>query len=125
MNNELPRPREPHVIILRLAGRMMRLDDTNLESLLGDLLEKSHSHFILDFDRVEFIDSAGIGLIMKIAAEVQKASGELVMCNPRSNVKNVFVMLGIESRFRIYDRLGDAIQHFGNLARVELINVKF
>ncbi|MFH1539557.1 MAG: STAS domain-containing protein, partial [bacterium] len=66
---------------------------------------------------------AGIGLVMKLAVRIKNASGEVVLCNPRANVRNVFVMLGIDTRFQIFDHLGDAMSHFGNLLNVDVINV--
>lgn len=123
MSQNFPHPGQPAAILLLLEGKITTHEDRRLEMLVAELLEKENKRFIFDFNRVDFIDSAGIGLIMKLAAGIRNASGEVVLCNPRTNVKNVFVMLGIETRFQIFDRLGDALLHFGNLLRLELIRV--
>lgn len=122
MSQPYPQLNQPLVILIRLEGKMVHHEHHPLETLITDLLEKSHRRFILDFKNVEFIDSAGIGLIMKIASNIEKATGELILCNPRTNVKNVFVMLGIETRFRIFDNLGDTLEHYGRLLNLEMIN---
>lgn len=121
MSQNLAFPPEPMVILLLLDGRIMSHENRQLELLVEDLLEKKCRKFIFDFNRVDFIDSAGIGLIMKLAAVIRNAAGEVLLCNPRTNVKNVFIMLGIETRFRIFDQLGDALAHTGNLLKLEII----
>ena len=103
----------------------MRHEDPELEALVVELLEKDCRRFILDFTLVEFIDSAGIGLIIKLASMADRQKGSLLLCNPQKNVQNVFSMLGIEQRFKIYGRLADALLAFGRLFRIEIISVHF
>ncbi len=125
MEQNLPRVDEPPVILIRLEGSLLRHEDTDLELLVGELLDKNCKKFIFDFNRMEFIDSAGIGLIIKLAAIIEKRFGNLQLCNPQNNVRNVFNMLGIESRFKIYDNLGDALLSIGRLMRLEIITVRY
>jgi anti-anti-sigma factor len=125
MEQNLPRIDEPPVILIRLEGSMQRHEDTDLELLIEELLGKNCKHFILDFNRIEFIDSAGIGLIIKLASLIEKKFGTLQLCNPQNNVRNVFNMLGIENRFKIHGNLGDALLAVGRLMRLEIITVRY
>lgn len=124
-NINKPHLEEPLVVLLLLKGNLIRHEDLALESLYEELLERECLRFIMDFTKVEFIDSAGIGLIIKLAAMTEKCKGQLILCNPQKNVKNVFAMLGIESRFKIYTHLEDALMGFGRNIRLELISVSF
>ena len=125
MDQKLPRIDEPPVVLIRLEGRLVRHEDAELELLIGELLDKKCRKFVLDFNRVEFVDSAGIGLVIKLASLVEKRAGVLLLCNPQKNVRNVFNMLGIENRFKIYDNLGDALIEVGRIMRLEIITVSY
>ncbi len=125
MDQNLPRIDEPHVILLRLEGSLLRHEDKDIELLIEELLDKNCRKFIIDFRKVDFIDSAGIGLIIKIASMIEKRFGTLQLCNPQNNVRNVFNMLGIESRFKIFDDLGNALLTNGRLMRLEIITVRY
>jgi anti-anti-sigma factor len=125
MDQNLPRIDEPQVILFRLEGRIIRHEDLELESLIAELLDKNCRKFVLDFNHVDFVDSAGIGLIIKMASIVEKRFGALLLCNPQKNVRNVFNMLGIDSRFKIYDNLADALMSVGRLIRLEMITVRY
>jgi len=124
-NNDFPQPDKPHVVVICFHGNLMRHEDSQVETIVDELLDKGHQFFVMDFDGVSFIDSAGIGLIIKLASAIEKHKGTLHLCNPQQNVHNVFSMLGIESRFQIFPRLGRALQSIGHLLSVEFINFRF
>ncbi|HOX27801.1 MAG TPA: STAS domain-containing protein [bacterium] len=125
MDQNLPRIDEPPVILIRLEGSVTRHEDTDLELLIGELLGKHCKKFIIDFNKTEFIDSAGIGLIIKLASMIEKKIGTLVLCHPQSNVRTVFGMLGIDNRFKIYDDLSEALSGYGRVMRLEIISVRY
>jgi len=125
MQDIRPHLEEPKVVLIRLEGNLVRHEDPELEELVQELLEKDIRRFILDFTLVEFIDSAGIGLIIKLASMTDRLKGSLLLCNPQKNVQNVFSMLGIEQRFKIHSRLAEALLNFGRLFRLEIISVRF
>lgn len=125
MENIKPHLEEPLVVLLLLKGNLIRHEDLALESLFDELLERDCRRFVMDFTQVEFIDSAGIGLIIKLASITEKKGGQMLLCNPQKNVKNVFSMLGIESRFKIHTYLEEALLAFGRNLRLELISVNF
>ena len=125
MEQNFPQPDKPHVVVLSLHGNLVRHEDQQVEIMVDELLDKGHRHFIMDFDDVNFIDSAGIGLIIKLASAIEKHQGVLHLCNPQQNVQNVFNMLGIETRFQIYTRLNRALRSVGHVLSVEFIDFAF
>jgi len=125
MDQDFPQPDMPHIIVLCLEGEVMRHEEARFELLIQELLEKKQRYFIMEFSNVDFVDSAGIGLIIKIASMVEKRLGALCLCNPKANVKNVFQTLGIEDRFKIMYSLGAALRSHGHLIRVEFVDFKF
>lgn len=125
MENRQTNPEAREAALLRLEGRLVRHEDQELELLIRELLDRSCRRFILDFNLVEFIDSSGIGLIMKLASLIEKTGGALLLCNPQDNVRKVFSMLGLESRFKIYNDLGETLLVCGRLLNLEIISVKF
>jgi anti-anti-sigma factor len=125
MEQIFPRIEEPLVILFRLEGKVTRHEDSELELRVEEMLDKACRNFILDFNRVDFIDSAGIGLIIKLASMIEKRFGSLLLCNPQKNVRSVFNMLGIEGRFKIHDNLADALSSVSRLVRLEIISLKY
>jgi anti-anti-sigma factor len=125
MDRNLPRVDEPPVILVRFGGNLARHEDPGFEIIIQEILDKMCLNFIFDFNRVKYLDSAGIGLVIKLASMIEKRGGSLLLCNPQKNVRSVFSMLGIDNRFRIFDDLGGALENFGRLLRLEIININY
>lgn len=58
---------------------------------------------VFDFNRVVFMDSAGIGLVMGRYKAVNALGGKLEMMNVRDNLKRVFEMSGILKLIPVMD----------------------
>ena len=125
MDQEFPLPDQPHVVVLCIEGDIVRHEDLGFEVLVEELLDKKQRQFIMEFSCVDFIDSAGIGLIIKTASLIEKRRGALQLCNPKANVKNVFHTLGIVDRFKIFHSLGQALRSHGDLLSVEFVPFRF
>ena len=54
------------------------------------------SRLILDFSRVGFMDSSGIGLIMGRYRMISLIGGRLEVVNVPENLKKIFVLSGLE-----------------------------
>ncbi len=59
------------------------------------------SLLILDFDRVTFMDSSGIGLVMGRYKNLQKNGAKLNLCNLPPNIYKVMKLSGIERLAKI------------------------
>ena len=58
---------------------------------------------VFDFNRVVFMDSAGIGLIIGRYKTVSRYGGELELINVGNKVKRIFEMSGLLRMIRIID----------------------
>jgi stage II sporulation protein AA (anti-sigma F factor antagonist) len=58
-------------------------------------------NLIIDFERVEFIDSSGIGIIIGRYKEITSLGGRLIVSNIGENLERIFILSGL---YRIIDR---------------------
>ena len=73
-----------------------------LEELLEECVE-SASHVVLDFSEVDFMDSAGLGLLVKTEKGLSAAGRRLVVTRPHSNVRRILELTGLDQRLAIAD----------------------
>ena len=81
----------PTTAIVHLKGRMtlgMRLREieTTITDTIGDGVQK----LILDLSNIEYLDSAGLGVIMILYGHMQERSGKLRVVAPGPKVSEVF-----------------------------------
>src|SRR5215217_3340094 len=87
------RKRGPEVVIV-VEGE---IDHSNAEALRTKLtMARNGAHRIrLDFTRCEFIDSAGLGLVLHTARAVREEGAELSVTNLKGEVGRLFELTGM------------------------------
>jgi anti-sigma B factor antagonist len=84
---------DANTAIFRLTGRMtlgMRLRE--VESRITAVADKGVPKLILELSGVEFLDSAGLGLLMILYGKMKTHSGELRLVAPTDRVLEVLKM---------------------------------
>ena len=69
------------VTVVRCSGRIVAGEDSeSLHEHISRLLP-SDRHFLLDLAEVSFVDSTGLGMLVRLLANVRSARGDLKLCN--------------------------------------------
>jgi len=74
-----------------------------LQSRLDAVLEEGVREVVIDFRDVPFMDSSGIGEILRLYKLVRDRHGELVLVNPNQKLHNLFTMYRFEKFMKIRD----------------------
>ena len=73
-----------------------------IRRILDDEIERYiPKRMVFDFDKVSFMDSAGIGMILGRYKMIRMLGGSMEMINVNSNVKKIFEMSGIPKIIQI------------------------
>ena len=81
----------PDVTGISCFGRFTlgtRLSET--EGLINSLIENGRRKLVLDLTHVEFVDSAGLGIIMRASGEIEQRGGQLRIAGPNDQVRRLF-----------------------------------
>lgn len=74
-----------------------------LQEFLEELIQKQTYHIVVNLEKLDYISSAGIGVLMGMLQEVRGNEGDLKLINMSSKIRNLFDMLGFSQIIRIYD----------------------
>ena len=87
-----------------LEGRFDADTSETVEQFLRERIEKGIHRFVLDMEKVSFIASAGLRVVLVYARELrQKHQGDLRISSLQPNVKKVFEISGLNSVLRVFD----------------------
>ncbi len=89
--------------IVRISGKVTFEHCPLLQSRLDSVLEEAVGEVIIDFAGVPFLDSSGIGEILRLYKLVRERHGEIVLINPNSKLRNLFAMYRFERFMKIRD----------------------
>jgi anti-anti-sigma factor len=111
---EIREERRDGVLILVASGRFDSVTSADLEARL--LPAAGERPLVLDLAGVEYVSSAGLRVLLKLARRMKDAGGELLLCAMGDPVRQVFDLAGFlplfsiePSRQRALDRLGPRI----------------
>lgn len=100
--------------VLDLRGELDAHTASRLEDSLKKLIEQKKHDIIVNFDELEYIASAGLGVFMAYIEDVRDHGGDIKLTNMNSRVYNVFDLLGFPTLYDILDDEKTAIKKFKN-----------
>ncbi len=87
--------------IIRIKDKITFEHCPALQSRLDPILEGNVREVIIDFKDVPFIDSSGIGEILRLFKLLHDRNGELVLINPNRKLQDLFTMYRFEKFMKI------------------------
>jgi anti-anti-sigma factor len=92
---------------LEVAGRIIDSDSEKFAKKIQALCSGREPKVVIDLTNVEFLDSFGLGLLVRCRSNLMNEGRELVFLysdhNPHSFLWRLFEMTGLRTYFRIVD----------------------
>ncbi|MCE5228366.1 STAS domain-containing protein [bacterium] len=98
---------------VRVCGFLDAHTVNAFDARLQEELDRDVNRFLLDFEELTYISSAGIGSLMVLLQQVRRNGGELVILNPQPKVYSVLDLLGFTKIFHIANDREAALQELG------------
>ena len=86
--------------------------ETAFKRTVTRLLEEGHVHLLVDLSGVGFLDSSGLGALVRALTNSQKEGGQTKLLQPGPQVVKLLQMTKLDSVFEIHDKLEGAISSF-------------
>ena len=102
------------VFVVDLVGEIRISDDftPSLQRQVTDLLDEGNPDILLNFAKVDFIDSYGIGDIVAAYLAVQEKKGRLKLCCLSPKIWLIFHYSGLTRILEIFDSEEKALKSF-------------
>jgi len=89
--------------IVRIKDKITLEHCPLLQSRLNGVVEEGVREVIIDFRDVPFMDSSGVGEILRLFKLLRDRKGEVVLINPNQKLNNLFKMYRFEKFMKILD----------------------
>ena len=110
------------VVVLEVGGRIT-LGEGNmiLRDVVRDLVDKGNRKFVMNLAEVLYVDSSGLGELVKAHATVSGKGGQLKLVSLNQRVHDLLQMTRLIKVFDIHADESSAIQSFGGAASVQAV----
>lgn len=109
---ELKRDKVDDINVLYMEGSLTVATAQDVFSQTVSLLEDGETKFLLQMSAVEFIDSTGLGTIVRLSKRVREAKGELSLAEPQPKILEMFELTRLDKIFPIYKTYEEALEAF-------------
>jgi anti-anti-sigma factor len=97
------------VLIVQCHGRIVAGNEVfTLHAQVGDSVAK-YGDVVLQLNDVEFIDSSGLGALVRLIQAARSKGGDVKLCGVPPKIRKTMEMTHIYSQFESYDSLEEAI----------------
>ena len=101
------------VTILDLQGNLtIGAGEEELSEMINQLLKSGQKHLLLNMAEVPFVDSSGIGGLIKSFSRVKNEGGKLKLLNPSRSTRQLLSITGLLSVLEIFDDEATALSSF-------------
>jgi anti-anti-sigma factor len=97
------------VTVLRLAGELDALNVGELTQAVDVLHEDGRNVLVFDLSGLEFIDSAGLGGLVRLWETSVEVGGFVTFGKPSGRVREVLQITGLLSVLKAYDSVTEAV----------------
>jgi anti-anti-sigma factor len=103
-----------NVVIFDIEGEIKRSDitDVTLHQLVKEQLEVGKKHILLNFEKVEFIDSFGVGEILASYISTHNLGGQLKLARISKKLFLIFQVTMLTKVLDIHEEEDSALQSF-------------
>ena len=100
-------------IVVDIVGRLALADGTAaVRDVIGSLVQQGKKHIVLNLAAVDFVDSSGLGELVRTHASVRSHGGQLKLANPSKHVHDLLKMTKLDRVLDIEQDESSALNSF-------------
>ena len=97
------------VLVVQCTGRIVSGNEVYaLHAYVGDAFVK-YADVVLQLDQVEFVDSSGLGALVRLMQAARAKGGDLKLSGVPPRIRKTLEMTGLLSQFKTYESVEEAI----------------
>lgn len=100
--------------VLEVAGEIDVYTAPKLREKLIELVNEGSFHLVVDLEKVDFLDSTGLGVLVGGLKRVRNHDGSLELVCTQDKILKIFRITGLTRVFPIHDSVADAIAGSGD-----------
>ncbi len=104
------------VVIVRLEDDLDAATALDVRATLMDLVAAGRVRFVIDLDRVDFVDSAGVATLVALYKRVRLSGGDVKLAAMRHRVQRILELVRLQRLFTFHSDSASAVAAFDRRA---------
>ncbi len=100
-------------IVIEVPGPRIRLHENDeIQERILDQLSKGHCRLVLNFRKVEYVDSSFLGALIIALKRATSSGGDIRLCCLKESLLNIFQLMRLDRLFELFQTEEAAIESF-------------
>lgn len=105
--------RRDGVVILDMSGKLMGGPDAEaFAEILKTLIHEGCHNVVVNLERVNWVNSTGLGILISGYSTLRKSGGELKLLKVSERIENIFVVSKLHTVFHSFQDEEEAVRSF-------------
>ncbi len=104
---------EHNIVIIKPEGSIDSTTVGDMKQVISKLVEEGRRYLIIDFTLVDYISSAGWGIILGRLREFRNRNGDIYLVGMRPPIFSVFQLMGLNTVINYFETLKEAAERLG------------
>lgn len=101
------------IAIIELRGTLVGDDDTDqFRNSVADLIEQGNKFLIVNLQRINYMNSSGIGALIAAHTSYARNKGEVKLTGVSGNIQSLLAVTRLVDVFDVHDSVDEAVDHF-------------
>ena len=96
-------------VVIYVDGNLTTTSSSQVEAEISEILEGMNTHVVLNVEKVNFIASTGLRIILVLGKRLNKEGLKLVMCSMNTTTESVFELSGMSKLFPKFETEEEAL----------------
>jgi anti-sigma B factor antagonist len=101
------------VTVVRISGKLDTLTSIDVQDKLTKIIDDGAKNILIDCEKLDFISSYGLRLLLLGTQQVKRVSGQLRVCSLNAMVREVFDVSGFTEIIPVSHSQAEALEQFG------------
>ncbi|MBU8870781.1 MAG: STAS domain-containing protein [Gemmatimonadales bacterium] len=101
------------VVILEMSGKLMGGPDADaFDEILKNLIHQGSRNVIVSMEKVKWVNSTGLGILISGYTTLKKSGGELKLLKVSDRIESIFIVSKLFTVFKSFEDEAEAVQSF-------------
>lgn len=101
---------DKNVLFITFEGDLLGAgDNLELMDFINDAINQGVKKAIINMEKVKYMNSSGIGVLITMYTKFKNRTGEAVVCNVAEPIMKLLVMTKLDSVIKIYSTESEAL----------------
>ena len=107
---ELRREKVEQLNVVQIKGSLTVATAQDVFSQIVSFLEEGETNLLLQMSSVDFVDSTGLGTIVRLAKRFRQAEGQLRLSDPQPKIREMFELTRLDKVLPIFRTQEEALE---------------